>query len=254
MLSTNKIKWLKSLHLPKVRKAENCFVAEGPKIVNEFLNSNFRIKEVYALSTWILAQEKLLQSKDIAYFEIKDSELERISQLKSPNTVFAVIENPIASQFDNQIVENQLVLALDSVQDPGNMGTIIRLADWFGIQHILCSHECADVFSSKVVQSTMGSLIRVQVHYLNLGDFFSTLKNASIYGAMLNADNIYQKKLNTSGILLMGNESKGISLDLQKYINQPISIPAFGNNQAESLNVAVATAIICSEFKRTTFA
>jgi TrmH family RNA methyltransferase len=248
MLSKNQIKFINSLKIKKFRDEHKLFVAEGTKIVPELVNSSIIVKEVFTIS------ENNTFPTTIKTTLIKPAELERISSLTTPNQLLAICEIP------NYNIENnysdKLTLALDDIKDPGNLGTIIRIADWFGIDTIICSKNTADAYNPKVVQATMGSIARVKIVYTNLTDFLTkeSKHNTSIYGALLEGDNVYQQE-KTNGIILIGSESHGISEENQKLIHHKIKIPSFshlktGDGAAESLNAAIATAIICSEFRR----
>ena len=246
MLSKSKISFIKSLSIKKFRNETGLFIVEGVKMVDELINSSFEIKEIYATEKW----EGFNSFKDITL--ISEKELTQVSSLKTPNQVLAIAAIPERKENFEDIF-NTLSIALDDVKDPGNLGTIIRLADWFGIKNVFCSLECVDAFNPKVVQATMGSLFRVNINYVNLPEF---LKNKPtgfpIYGAVLGGEDIYQNKLSETGIIVMGNESSGISDNILPLITEKITIPSYGSG-AESLNVAIATAIICAEFRRKTF-
>jgi RNA methyltransferase, TrmH family len=252
-ISKNKIKQIASLKQKKTRDDENLFIAEGEKIVTELLLSNRYIEIIAATADWLNEnQKKLKNSKEI--FELNNEELERVSSLKTPNNVIAVIRK-FENKFNINNLHNKLTLVLDHIQDPGNLGTIIRLADWFGIQNIICSENNAELYNPKVIQATMGAFLRVNVYYNDLETFFqNNIKSLQmpVYGAFLNGENIYTTKLSSSGFIIMGNESKGISSKLEKFITQKITIPNFTKNpeKSESLNVSIATAIVCSEFMR----
>ncbi|UGS20788.1 TrmH family RNA methyltransferase [Flavobacterium cyclinae] len=240
MVSKNQIKLITSLQQKKYRKQEQLFIAEGIKVVQELLFSNFEL--LYLFTT---KQDFLDVSKDKVH-AITDSELKKISALANPNTCLAVFKMPNPKEWN----ENGLILALDDVRDPGNLGTIIRLCDWFGIETLFCSEESVDIYNPKVVQATMGSISRVNIVY---GDLELFLKESSlpVFGTFMDGNNIYQEKLPKEGIIVMGNEANGISPSVEKLVSQRIAIPRFGNLQlTESLNVATATAIILSEFKR----
>ncbi len=246
MLSKSHIKLIQSLKLNKFRKQHRLFIAEGPKIVGELLNSNFRIREVYATEEFIHKQK----SSD-GFNLVTQKELERISLLKSPNQVLALVEIP--EEKVPQLHPEELVLVLDGINDPGNMGTILRTADWFGIQKVICSENCAELYNPKVIQATMGSFARISVVYLNLAEFLKRVPSSiAVYGAVLNGSNIYQTQLKSKGLLIIGSESHGISDDVLAFVTNKISIPEFSSStdKAESLNASVATAILCSEFRR----
>lgn len=243
MISKNQIKYIHSLEQKKNRRNEMCFVAEGPKIIEELLKI-YTPKMIFATKSWIE------ENNNICAEEITEQELSKLSFLKHPQSVLAVF--PIPQNKDTIIDPNKLYLALDSVQDPGNMGTIIRIADWFGIDTILCSMDTADAFNPKVVQATMGSIARVKIIYTNLYDLIKDYANQMpIYGTLLDGENIYQKQLAPNGIIIMGNEGNGISTPIRNLLNERLLIPSYNlSDTAESLNVATATAIICSEFRR----
>lgn len=254
MLSKNQIKFVNSLKLKKFRDDHNLFIAEGAKIVPELMSSGILVKQIYATSEFL--RNNAIENT-IERFEIKTAELERISSLNTPNEVLAVCEIP-NYQYSSEDLKEKLTLILDDIKDPGNLGTIIRIADWFGISDIFCSNETVDSFNPKVVQATMGSIARIKIHYTDLLDFINkqALGNEKkIYGAFLEGENIYSKQLSSSGFIIIGNESKGISERLISSITDKINIPSFSNNkagrgEAESLNAAIATAVILSEFRR----
>ena len=241
MITKNQVKYIQSLGQKKSRDIENRFIAEGPKLVNELLIAeNCRIVQLLALKDWM--DENPNAGNNTEVIEISDSELEKISQLTTPNQVLAVIEK-IQWKNDPEIKGNVL-LALDTIQDPGNMGTIIRLADWFGIKNIFCSTDCADVYSPKVVQSSMGSISRVRVEYTEILSWLTENNDVCIYAAVLNGRDITKMEKISEGIIVIGNESKGINTEMLRLANVQITIP--GKGKAESLNAAVATGIILS--------
>ena len=243
MISINQKKFVNSLKQKKFRTEQGLFIVEGVKLVQELLQSHYQISVIYATKNWIENNGEIRSCK---VTEVSEKELQRISSLTTSNEVLAVVEQKKLQLVD---LNSQLNIAIDKIQDPGNLGTIIRTADWFGIQNIICSEDTVDLYNPKVLQATMGSFFRMNIIYTDLAKFFSENSALSIYGALLDGENIYQKKLNPEGaILLMGNESKGISKTIEPLITEKISIPNFG--KAESLNVATATGIICSEFKR----
>lgn len=248
MISKNKIKYIRSLELKKNRNKEGKFVAEGFKVVDDLL--------ALQPADLIVATQEWLHGKHLAdqteVIEVTEEELKKVSFLQHPQQVLAVFRQ--AQDGDFSINTQELSLALDGVQDPGNLGTIIRIADWFGITHIYCSQDTADVYNPKVVQATMGSIARVKVEYGNLLALVESLPaDVPVYGTLLNGDNIYQQQLENRGLIVMGNEGKGISPALAKKVNRRLLIPNFpeGRATADSLNVAIATAITCSEFRRT---
>jgi TrmH family RNA methyltransferase len=240
MVSKNQIKLITSLQQKKYRKQEQLFFAEGVKVVQELLNSNFELQDLFTTK-----QDFLTVSKNKVH-AISEAELKKISALTTPNTCLAVFKIPKAKE----MIEKGLIVALDDVRDPGNLGTIIRLCDWFGIETLFCTDESVDIYNPKVVQATMGSISRVNVVYGNLESFLSQTK-LPVFGTFMDGKNIYQEKLPKEGVIIMGNEANGISPSVEKLVLERIAIPRFGNLQVtESLNVATATAIILSEFKR----
>jgi TrmH family RNA methyltransferase len=254
MLSKNQIKFLNSLKQKKFREEHNLFIAEGNKIIPELLVSAIKVKQIYSISAAI---EKLTIPDQVECIEIKPAELDRISSLTTPNEMIAVCEIPAYSMNIHEL-KNKLTLVLDTIKDPGNLGTIIRVADWFGIETIICSNESADVFNSKVVQATMGSIARIKIHYTGLHEFLLLNQQElklPVFGALLEGENIYSKQLPDAAFILIGNESKGISIPLIPHITHKITIPSFSHfksmqGETESLNAAIATSIICSEFRR----
>ena len=246
MISKNLIKLIKSLEQKKFRLREKLFVAEGPKVVGDLMVFK-RPQRLIATRQWY---EKHQIEEDVL---VSEEELRKVSFLQHPQEVIALFPLPEISSFDYNSLRNDLVLALDDVQDPGNLGTIIRLADWFGIELIICSLGTADAFSPKVVQATMGSIARVNLHYTDLPSFLENLGDGfPIYGTFLNGTNVYEQELSKSGVIIMGNEGKGISKEVERYVNKRLFIPSYPAERptAESLNVAIATAITCAEFRR----
>ena len=240
MVSKNQIKRITSLLQKKYRKQEQLFFVEGVKGVQELLDSNFELVELFTTNSELFSVDK---SKVCA---ITEPELQKISALTTPNTCLALFKIPAAVSFE----EKGLLVALDDVRDPGNLGTIIRLCDWFGIKTLFCSEESVDVYNPKVVQATMGSISRVNIVYGNLEHLLSETK-LPVFGTFMNGKNIYNETLPNEGIIVMGNEANGISKAIENLVSERIAIPRFGDLQAtESLNVATATAIILSEFKR----
>jgi TrmH family RNA methyltransferase len=238
MLSKNQIKLITSLKQKKYRIQHQLFVVEGVKGIQEFLNSHFELVHLYST-------KPIFEINPQLNVIITDEELKKISNLKTPNIALGLFKIP-KSTF---VEENELIIALDDVRDPGNLGTIIRLCDWFGVNHLVCSENSVDCFNSKVVQATMGSLTRVNIVYTNLIDFLSSTKLTK-YGTFMEGQDIYKVQTKSSGIIIFGNEANGISKPIEALIDEKISIPRFGNIKAtESLNVATATAIFLSEFK-----
>lgn len=246
VLSKSRVKYIQSLFHKKFRDLESRFVIEGPKIINEFLlKSPGSIYELYVTDEWSKNHEvstyNILPAKVTV---VSDDELKKISALPTPNQALAVVQKT-GIEFPG-IAPGENILMLDEIQDPGNMGTIIRIADWFGINKIVCSNNCADIYNAKVIQSTMGSILRVHVLYTDLVDFLKKHKHIPVYAATLNGKSIYNTAQFEGGIILMGNESKGIKPELLALSNSQITIPRIG--EAESLNAAVATGIILSQF------
>ncbi len=244
MISKNQIKYLRSLETKKGRKKEMAFVAEGPKVVADLMEIQTPL-HVFATDSWTDGGKV----KDVV--TVTDDELRKISFLQHPQQVLAVF--PMFKDDVVTVDQSKLSLVLDGVQDPGNLGTIIRIADWFGITDIFCSAETADVYNPKVVQATMGSIARVRVIYTDLCAMLSSLpSDFPVYGTFLDGDDIYSKDLPSTGLVVMGNEGKGISAPVSEYINNRLLIPNYPQDRktADSLNVAVATAIVCSEFRR----
>jgi TrmH family RNA methyltransferase len=248
VLSKPKIKLINSLLQKKQRDELGLFVAEGPKLILDLLPI-FKCKILIATEEW-LTNYTAIQAEEIIV--IQAEEFKKISNLKTPQGVLAVFEKPNYEWSIERLTDN-LSLALDDVQDPGNLGTILRIADWFGIQDVFCSEHCADSYSPKTVQATMGALARVRVHVVNLPEFlFKCKKTIPIYGTFLDGNDIYAEALTKNGIVVMGNEGNGISAEIEQVINYKLLIPSFplGVPSSESLNVGVATALICGEFRR----
>ena len=255
MLSKNKIKLIRSLEQKKFRKEEKLFVAEGHKLVEDLLPA-FNCTFLAARKEWLDSRRDIagkLARQGIEAVEVSPEELQRASLQKNPQDVLAVFrqrEEPAAAE---QIPEEELCLALDGVQDPGNLGTIVRIADWFGIRHIFCSPDTADLYNPKTVQATMGAMARVSVHYLPLPDLLHRLPpSVPAYGTFLDGEDMYGMELSRNGLIVMGNEGNGIGWETAACISRKLYIPSFPPGQAtsESLNVAVATAIVCAEFRR----
>lgn len=246
MLSTSKLKWIVSLGQKKVRREQGLFIAEGEKIVNELISSHWPIVEIFALETW---QIPVNTPSGIPIIRISPKELERITQLTTPNQVLAVVNTPHSS-FSEIVLKNTFSLLLENIQDPGNMGTIIRTADWFGIQNIVVTPDCADVFSPKVVQASMGSFIRIKTVSMAAGEFLQKLpEGIPVMGAVLEGNNVFNLTLPHQGILVIGNESRGISKPLQSILTHRLYIPRGNEKRSlpESLNASVAAAIIMAQ-------
>ncbi len=250
MISQNKIKVINSLAKKKFREQHQMFIAEGEKLTLDLIDSQIKIKEIFFSIDWDHSDRI---PPEVKVTETTDQYLKKISQLKTAPKVIALCEIPDYNENDSKIL-NSLVLALDEIQDPGNLGTIIRLADWFGIKNIVCSHHTVDAYNPKVVQATMGAIARVKIHYKNLAEFISLSKEKNIpaYGTFLDGENIYQSEITNKGIVVMGNEGNGISSEIERLIDHKLLIPSFTTNPetSESLNVSTATAITLSEFKR----
>jgi TrmH family RNA methyltransferase len=252
MLSNNQAKYLHSLRLGKFRDLNRVFLAEGVKLVDELLKSQFTVQDIFATQHWFDSNNGLLDEKDVVFHEVSESELKRVSNLVTPNEVIAVVSYP---SIDLPLPDSigKITLLLDRIQDPGNLGTIIRTADWFGIRHLFCSEDTVDVFNPKVVQSTMGSICRVNLHYGIIEQFVEQYgKTWNIYGTIPGGENIYQSELLFPAAILIGNESRGISEEYFSLLTHRIGIPALSDG-AESLNASVAAAIVISEFCRRMF-
>ncbi|MGB3606843.1 MAG: RNA methyltransferase [Psychroserpens sp.] len=243
MLTKSHIKLILSLSQKKFRVQNQLFVVEGVKGIREFINSKFDIYQLFST-------EAIFDAETIM---VSEQELKKISSLKTPNTALAIFKMPTElpnNQDHLKESSNGLILALDDVRDPGNLGTIIRLCDWFGIKHLICSASTVDCYNAKVVQATMGSLTRVNIQYLDLELFLRAYPN-EIFGTFMNGAPIYAETLPENGVIVMGNEANGVSAAIEQLVSKKISIPRFGAiKAAESLNVATATAIVLSEFKR----
>lgn len=246
MLSKNKIKYIRSLDLKKNRKEEHAFVAEGHKLVADLIE-HLSCNLLLATHTWLETHPTISADEII---EVTQEELTRASLQKSPQDVLAVFKQP-DYPMNPEVINQSLCLALDDIQDPGNLGTIIRIADWFGIEHIFCSQNTVDVYNPKTIQATMGALARVKVHYCSLPSLITSLQ-APVYGTFLDGVNIYQEKLSSNGLIIMGNEGNGITEKVEKLVNKRLYIPNYPPHRetSESLNVAMATGIICAEFRR----
>ncbi|MBR0264028.1 MAG: RNA methyltransferase [Prevotella sp.] len=244
MISKNQLKYIRQLEQKKYRRRENRFVAEGTKVVGDLLQ-RYRPEAVFATSEWQAPAGVTPQL-------VTDDELRRISFLQHPQQVLALFPIPSSFTFHFSLFTNNLSLVLDGVQDPGNLGTIIRIADWFGISTIVCSEDTVDAWNPKVVQATMGSIARVNILYTDLPAFLDSLPaDFPVYGTFLDGDNIYTQELTPEGLIIMGNEGNGITDAVRAKVNRRLLIPDFHQGEtADSLNVAIATAITCSEFRR----
>lgn len=250
MLSKNKIKLITSLSHKKYRDESGLFIAESTKLVLDLL-SGMHCVLLVATNDWCQLHPGIKADEIV---EATADELRKISSQKTPQGVLALFRKPHYT-YSFEELKNELSLALDDVQDPGNLGTIIRIADWFGIHNIFCSLRTVDAYSAKTVQATMGALVRVRVHYVELPDFLKQCseKGMPVYGTFMNGENIYkEKKLDENGIIVMGNEGNGISANVEQHITKRLLIPNFpeGQTTSESLNVGIATALVCAEFRR----
>jgi len=251
MISRQKIDFIHGLARKKEREMAGCFVAEGEKLVFDLLRTTLNLREIY------YTQEGLssIQSKrmKVEAIPVSEKEMERISAFKNPSSILALFESPTYQEVESPSFDG-LNLVLDGLQDPGNLGTIIRLADWFGIGQIFCSENCVDNYNPKCIQSTMGAIARVRVHYLDLTKLLKEAvgQNIAIYGTYMEGENVFETELSANALIVMGNEGKGISPELEGYLTKKISIPSYpaGHRELESLNVAVSAAIICAEFRR----
>ena len=247
-LSRNRIKYIQSLKSKKQRDIHGTFVAEGMKLVTDLL-STCRCQFLVGLPDVIDSFGKCPRVESI--IKVDEADLKKTSLLKTPPHIVGVFYQP-EHTYDLSGLKSELSLALDAIQDPGNMGTIIRLADWFGITRVFCSRDTNDIYNPKTVQATMGAIARVEVHYVDLEDFLGSQLNIPIYGTFLDGKSIYDEPLSSNGIIVMGNEGKGIRHELETLITRRLFIPSYPpeNRTSESLNVAMATAIVCSEFRR----
>lgn len=244
-MTKQEIQFVRLLADKRNRDQEHLFIAEGDKLITEIIASGLKVRNIYAIEGHLSGKAEVVSAK----------EMERISQLKTASSSLAVVEQP-RHKTPATAPTNALCIALDGVQNPGNLGTIIRLADWFGVEDIFCSQDTADCFNPKVVQATMGAILRVRVHYLHLADFLARTAAAGtpIYGTMLDGENIYSTHLTPNGVIVMGNEGKGVSAECARSFTHRLLIPSYPPERqgSESLNVAMATGIVCAEFRRRT--
>ena len=247
MLSKNKIKYIRSLDLKKNRKEERVFVAEGHKLVGDLLG-HFPCRLLIGVPSW-MAKHPHIEADEV--IEVTPEELTRASLLKTPQEVLAIFSQP-EYKLCPEVVAQSLCLALDDIQDPGNLGTIIRVADWFGIEHIFCSQGTVDVYNPKTIQATMGALARVKLHYCHLPSFIRSLGDVPVYGTFLDGKDMYTESLCSHGLIVMGNEGNGVSQEVAQLVNKRLYIPNYPPQRetSESLNVAMATGIVCAEFRR----
>jgi TrmH family RNA methyltransferase len=256
VLSKNQIKLISSLQKKKYRDSHQLFVAEGDKLVMDLLSSGLKAAYLIFTAGWQNQYTIEAYSNIENKIESDINQIKKISNLKTPSQVVGVFRMP-KIDIDQKEVANSLSIVLDDVQDPGNLGTIIRIADWFGIKHIFCSPNTADLYNPKVIQATMGAIARIKLSYTPLKQLLTNYKNSDFpfYGTFLEGETIYNTKLSNKGFIIMGNEGKGISNEIKEMVSHKLFIPNFPADQetSESLNVSVATAIICSEFRRTKF-
>ena len=239
MVSKSQIKLITSLQQKKYRDKEGLFIAEGPKVISELRAAGLKLHSFFSSES--------PEDTSNVFFSVTEAELKKISGLKSANKSLAIFEIPK----NIKPISKGLILALDAIRDPGNLGTIIRLCDWFGVTELLCSLDTADCYNPKVIQATMGSIARVNVRYLDLAEYLSNT-TIPIYGGVLDGQNVYVSEMPKQGIIVMGNEANGISEEIIETLTNKITIPQFGTEKTESLNVATATAILLSEFRRST--
>lgn len=249
MISKNQIKYIQSLHLKKNREKEAVFIVEGIKLVTEFLQSKtYKLKAVFAVEEFNKNYGNLAEATGAELVSVTEEELKKISLLTTPNQVLALVAvNDV--QFNPHSLHEGVSLFLDDIRDPGNLGTIIRIADWFGVTQVICSKGCTELYNPKTLQATMGAVLRVPVVYMDFEALLPYCKTIPIYGAVLNGENIYQSDLK-KGLIIIGNEANGVSREVMKHITHPLTIPAAQANGSESLNAANAFAIICGEFHR----
>lgn len=248
MLSKSQIKYITSLHTKKFRKQHGAFIVEGTKSVQEFIDSNYDVLALYCMTGSDAKMKKI--PENIECFEIAAEEMKKISLLTSPPDHLAVVRLPALSldaQLDPDLFKGRFTIVLDDVQDPGNLGTIIRAADWFGFTDIICSKGSVDAYNPKVVQATMGSLSRMRIHYTELSRLFRAVP-LPVFGAVLDGSSLYDTDFGQEGFIVLGNEGQGISSKNQVFLDHRVTIPSFGG--AESLNVAISAALFCSEVRR----
>lgn len=250
MLSKSQIRFVTSLKQKKFRKQHGVFVVEGTKSVEEFIRSDYEVQSLFITPDTVTKMDKIPQN--IEFFEISDEELKKISNLTTPQGVLAVVKIPydaeqVPASLQDRTANSGFTLVLDDVQDPGNLGTIIRTADWFGLATIICSVGSVDAYNPKTVQASMGSLSRVRVFYTDLSVLFQSA-DLPLFGAVLDGRSIYEVDFGKQGFILLGNEGNGISPKIQPFIHHPVTIPRTGG--AESLNVAISAALFCSELSR----
>lgn len=244
MISKSQVKLIQSLRQPQLRKEEGLYLVEGVKLVEEVLLSEHEVVTVYATSDW-----EVPASADIKKIHpVEEWELKKISNLTTPNKVLAVVKIPLEKAMGD--LTKDLVLLLDRISDPGNMGTIIRTAEWFGMERVIASDDSVDFWNPKVVQASMGSVFRMKLHSVPIIDFLGLAKGIPVYGTLFNGEELGKEKLTPNGIIVIGNESHGISREVQKFITKKLTIPAAETSESESLNASIATAVVCYEFRK----
>ena len=254
MITNNQVKFVQSLRQKKYRGIHGLFIAEGSKLVLDLINSPYRLKEVFAYEQWVSDHRSILGAAQIPFTAVNEKEMTRISEFSTPSPVLAIVNIPGNTELPAS-VKDELVLMLDDIRDPGNLGTIVRIADWFGVRTIIGSENMVDLYNPKVVQATMGSIARVNVFYTNLVRFMNRMEGSpDVFGTFISGENIYTCNLPPEGVIVIGSEANGISEELSGFVKTRLRIPPFADNieesAPESLNAAVATAIICSEFRR----
>lgn len=260
MISKAQIQLIRSLRQPEGRQQYGLFVVEGVKMVDELLNSNYTVTKIFAVPDWQFPASAYRRTDDNRYDHtpheyadmpvqrIEEFELQKISNLTTPNKVVALVQMPLMTPVGN--IQSQLVLLLDHISDPGNMGTIIRTAEWFGIHRVIASNDSVDFFNPKVVQSSMGSVFRMRLHSVNILEFLEEVYNLPVYGTLFDGEPLGSQTLTPHGIIIVGNESHGISPQVQAYVTRRLTITAAITSASESLNASIATAIVCYEFRR----
>jgi TrmH family RNA methyltransferase len=248
MLSKSTIKMISSLEQKKFRNEHKLFVVEGVKMFEDLLSSRFAVHSVYCLQNFFDDHEAEFEPLNFAPNIVTEDELKKISFLTTPNEVLALVEMERDAYLS--IEKNELALVLDDIKDPGNLGTIIRIADWFDIKTIICSKHTADFYNPKVVQATMGSLFRVELHYRDLVEFLNQLRDRRVYGCVMDGEDLYGYDIGDSGFIVIGNESAGISDQVQKCLTDRLTIPRYSSSEIDSLNAGIASALVCSEFRR----
>ena len=245
-LSKSKLKYLRSLKLKKFRQKYDNFVVEGDKIVSELLQSNsLEIEGIFARKEWIDSNSHLLYTYSSITQEVSEPDLKKITLFNTPSQVFVVVRQP-QQVLSDDLITNQFTLYLDDIQDPGNLGTIFRISDWFGISTVICSEQCVDQYNHKVIQSSMGAFLRIQVVRASFDEIYTKYPNIPYYGTVLEGNNVFEEKFSKKGIVVIGNEGKGISDKIKAKLTHKIAIPKGKNGGAESLNAAVATGIVCA--------